>query len=181
MTPTHEDLRKIYAELRTVARALLRREPYAHTLESAELVHQAWARLLAGDLRELAIDEPQQVIALAVTNMRRELCDHARRRRAAKRPNAKVRVELVDAPDLSHDHPETLLAIDRLLDELEAGPEHVRNPERKAAAARYALYGGLSESEIAEVMDLPKSTVGSDVRFVRAWLSKRLSDDTEGG
>jgi RNA polymerase sigma-70 factor, ECF subfamily len=174
---THEQLRRIYSELRTVARALLRREPYAHTLESAELVHQAWARLLSGDLRDLAENEPQQVIALAVTNMRRELCDHARRRKASKRPNARARVELQDAPDLSHDHPETLLAIDRLLDELEAGPEHVRNPDRKAQAARYALYGGLSESEIAEVMELPKSTVGSDVRFARAWIAARLTEE----
>jgi RNA polymerase sigma factor (TIGR02999 family) len=177
MTSEHDDLRRIYGELRMVARALLRREPYAHTLESAELVHQAWARLLNGDLRELATSEPNQVIALAVTNMRRELCDHARRRRAQKRPNAKSRVELQDAPDLSHEHPETLLAIDQLLDELERGPAHVRNPERKAACARYALYGGLSESEIAEVLDLPKSTVGSDVRFARAWLTARLAEE----
>lgn len=176
-TPSHDDLRRIYGELRVVARSLLRREPYAHTLESAELVHQAWARILTGDLRDLAISEPQQVIALAVTNMRRELCDHARRRKAAKRPNAKGRVDLQDAPDLSHEHPETLLAIDALLDELEAGPEHVRNPERKAMCARYALYGGLSEAEIAEVTDLPKSTVGSDVRFARAWLTARLTEE----
>jgi RNA polymerase sigma-70 factor, ECF subfamily len=179
MDPSHDELRRIYGELRMVARALLRREPYAHTLESAELVHQAWARLLNGDLRELATSEPGQVIALAVTNMRRELCDHARRRRASKRPNAKARVELQDAPDLSHEHPETLLAIDQLLDELERGPDHVRNPERKAACARYALYGGLSESEIADLLDLPKSTVGSDVRFARAWLTARLADQDE--
>src|SRR5689334_14172978 len=101
----HEELRAIYSELRVVARALLRREPYAHTLESAELVHQAWARLLAGDLRHLAEGDPKAVIALAVTNMRRELCDHARRRKAAKRPTGKARVELTDAADLSHEHP----------------------------------------------------------------------------
>jgi RNA polymerase sigma factor (TIGR02999 family) len=170
------ELRQIYAELRKVARSLLRREPYAHTLESCELVHQAWARLLNSDLRDLATSEPKQVIALAVTNMRRELCDHARRRRASKRPTAKVRVELHDAPDLSHEHPETLLAIDQLIEELEHA-KNVRNPERKAACARYALYGGLSESEIAEVLSLPKSTVGAEVRFVRAWLSARLADE----
>jgi RNA polymerase sigma factor (TIGR02999 family) len=171
-----EELRQVYSELRKVARALLRREPYAHTLESCELVHQAWARLLNSELADLATAEPKQVIALAVTNMRRELCDHARRRRASKRPNAKVRVELHDAPDLSHQHPETLLAIDQLLDELERA-KNVRNPERKVACARYALYGGLSESEIAEVLGVPKSTVGTEVRFVRTWLTARLAAD----
>ena len=176
MTATHEQLRALYGELRQVARALLRQEPYAHTLESCELVHQAWARILAGGLRELAEEEPRQVIALAVTNMRRELVDHARRRKAAKRPSSGRRVELSNAPQLSEDQPELLLEVDRLLDALEAGPERVRHPERKAEAARYALYGGLSESEISSVMGVPKSTVGSDVRFVRAWLGAHLDD-----
>lgn len=175
---TEADLRAVYRELRTVARALLRREPYAHTLESTELVHQAWGRVLQGDLRELAMADPRKVLALAVTNMRRELVDHARRRRAAKRPNAKARVELADAPLLSQDDPDTLLAIDALIDRLEAGPEHVRHGDRKAACARYALYGGLSEAEIAELLDLPKSTVGADVRFARAWIVAQLA---EGG
>lgn len=178
MPATHQELCTIYGELRTVARALLRREPYAHTLESCELVHQAWARLLAGDLRQVAVDEPQRVIALAVTNMRRELVDHARRRKAAKRPTGRTRVELSAAPELSHQQPELLLAVDRLLDELAAGPDRVRNGARKAEAARYALYGGLSEAEISEVMGVPKSTVGSDVRFARAWIGARLD---EGG
>lgn len=174
MTATHEELREIYAELRTVARALLRREPYAHTLESCELVNQAWARILHGDLRSAAESDPRSVLALAVTNMRRELVDHARRRKAAKRPTGKARVDLTDGLELSHEQPELLLAIDQLLDQLEESDERVRNAARKAQAARYALYGGLSESEIAEVMDLPKSTIGSDVRFARAWLTARL-------
>ncbi|MBX2800254.1 MAG: hypothetical protein KTR31_21420 [Myxococcales bacterium] len=177
MPATHHELRTIYAELRTVARALLRREPYAHTLESCELVHQAWARLLAGDLRHLAVDQPERVVALAVTNMRRELVDHARRRKAAKRPNARTRLQLTDAPELSHEQPEVFLEVDRLLDELEKGPARVRNGARKAAAARFALYGGLSENEISELMGVPKSTVGSDVRFARAWLGARLDAD----
>jgi RNA polymerase sigma factor (TIGR02999 family) len=177
MTPTPADLQAVYRELRVVARALLAREPYAHTLESCELVHQAWARVLNGDLRALAEQDPRNVIALAVTNMRRELVDHARRRRAAKRPGAKARVELSDAPLMCEQEPETLLAVDALLTELERSDgARIRHPERKAACARYALYGGLSESEIAEILDLPKSTVGAEVRFARAWIGARLEE-----
>jgi RNA polymerase sigma factor (TIGR02999 family) len=170
------DLRAVYGELRRVARALLRREPYAHTLESCGRVHQAWAKVLHGDLRELAENEPKRVVALAVTNMRRELVDHARRRKAQKRPSGKLRVTLEDAPLLSDEQPELLLAIDRLLDDLAAGTDRIRNGERKAACARYALYGGLSEAEIAEALGLAKSTVGADVRFARAWLSVQLEE-----
>ncbi|MEM6927036.1 MAG: ECF-type sigma factor [Myxococcota bacterium] len=176
MATDARDLRSIYDELRVVARALLRREPYAHTLESMELVHQAWIRLLSGDLRELAENEPEKVVALAVTQMRRELIDHARRRKAAKRPTSAVRVELRDIPGLSHEQPEVLLAVDALLDELETTTERIRNGARKAQVARFALYGGLSESEIATLTGIPKSTVGSDVRFVKAWLATRLDE-----
>lgn len=175
MHDVHE-LDSVYRELRTVARALLRREPYAHTLESCELVHLAWARLLNGDLRQLAEKEPNDVLALAVTNMRRELVDHARRRKASKRPTAKVRVQFDDAPLFCREDPDTFLAVDALIDQLEHGEERVRNGERRAACARYALYGGLSETEIAEALQVPKSTVGNDVRFVKAWLTAKLSD-----
>jgi RNA polymerase sigma factor (TIGR02999 family) len=173
--PELHELDTVYRQLRTVARGLLAREPYAHTLESCELVHLAWARLLNGDLRALAENEPNDVIALAITNMRRELVDHARRRRASKRPDARVRIDFDDAPLFCREDPDTFLAVDGLIDQLEHGEERVRNGQRRAACARYAFYGGLSESEIAEALDVPKSTVGNDVRFVKAWLTSRLS------
>lgn len=171
--PSSEDLHRVYTELRTVARRLLRDEPYSHTLESCELVHQAWARLLGGDLGDDVLEDPRQVIALAVVHMRRELVDHARRRRAAKRPWSRTRLALEDAPLLSERDPDTLLAVDMLLDTLQDDPR-LRHASRKAEVARYALYGGFSEAEIAKVMDMPKSTVGNDLRFVRAWLTTRL-------
>lgn len=168
------ELNDVYRELRTIARGLLNREPYQHTLESCELVNLAWARILGTDLRARSEEDPRQVLALAVMNMRRVLVDHARRRRATKRPTGHVRISFEDAPLQVRDDPETFLAVDRLLEELATGPERVRNGPRKAEVARYALYGGLTEAEIGAALDLPKSTVGNDLRFARAWLSTRL-------
>jgi len=170
------ELQAIYADLRRTARRLLAQEPYAHTLESCELVHQAWARLLGGELAQIAEGDPRQVVALAVLNMRRELVDHARRRRAAKRPDPRGRVNLEDASLLLGDDPATLLEVDRLLDLLESGGARVREGARKAHVGRAAFYGGLTEREIAQVLDLPRSTVNADLRFVRAWLGARLGE-----
>ena len=172
-----DELRNVYEELRVTARRLLRNEPYDHTLESCELVNRAYERLLKGDLRALTLDDPRAVVALAVTNMRRELVDHARRRRSQKRPDAKVRVELDDAPLMAESTPHTFLEVDRLLDRLAQGEDaRIRFAQRRAEVARYALYGGLTELEISRLMDVPKSTVGRDVRFVRAWLMTRLQE-----
>ncbi len=173
MLQNDQGFREVYDELRHVARRMLRREPYLHTLESCELVNQAWARLLQSEYREKSEQDPTQVLALAVVNMRRELIDHARRRRAGKRPDPRARLSLDDAPTLSHTEPDTLLAIDRLLDQLEANPA-VKSAGRKAQVARYALYAGFTEAEVGDALDLPKSTVGNDLRFVRAWLQNRL-------
>lgn len=171
-----DELTLVYAELRRIARRMLAREPYQHTLESCELVHLAWARVLNGQLASLADDRPSEVVALAVKNMRRVLLDHARRRRAQKRPTSGVRVSFDNALLQSQKDPDTLLEIDRLLKELQAGPDRIRNAERKAEVARYALYGGLTEAEISEALSIPKSTVGNDVRFARAWLMNRLQE-----
>lgn len=168
------ELAEVYTELRRTARRLLRQEPYAHTLESCELVHQAWARLLGGDLSRLATDSPRDVLALAVLNMRRELVDHARRRRAAKRPDPCGRVQLEDASLMAHEDPAMFVEIDRLLTLLETGEARVRAGERKAQVCRYAFYAGLTSREISTLMDLPKSTVNTDIRFVRAWLGAKL-------
>jgi RNA polymerase sigma factor (TIGR02999 family) len=178
MTPdANDELTAVYRELRVIARGLLNREPYAHTLESCELVNLAWARILDTELRARSEEDPRKVIALAVMNMRRVLVDHARKRRAAKRPTSAIRISFEDAPLQAKRDPDTFLEVDRLLDELAAGPDRVRNGERKAEVARYALYGGLTEAEIAAALDLPKSTVGNDLRFARAWLTTRLGAD----
>jgi DNA-directed RNA polymerase specialized sigma24 family protein len=36
---------------------------------------------------------------------------------------------------------------------------------------------GLTEAEIATATGLPKSTVGNELRFVRAWLTARLAGE----
>ncbi len=146
--PSFEELRAIYEELRRTARRMLNREPYAHTLESMELVHQAWARLLSGDMRALTEQEPRQVLALAVLNMRRELVDHARRRRATKRPDPTARVDLADVSLLSETDPHTFLEIDRLIDSLERGAAHAvwRSDWRPARGVAGRAFAGLSES-----------------------------------
>lgn len=171
-----DELNDVYRELRVIARGLLNREPYQHTLESCELVNLAWARILDTELRERSEQDPRKVIALAVMNMRRVLVDHARRRRAAKRPTSGIRITLEDAPLQIRRDPITFLEIDRLLEELSKGPDRIRNGARKAEVAHYSLYGGLTEAEISAALEIPKSTVGNDLRFVRAWLQNRLEE-----
>jgi RNA polymerase sigma factor (sigma-70 family) len=57
-----------------------------------------------------------------------------------------------------------------LLDELEA------LDERQSRIVDLHFFGGLTNEEIAELMDLSLSTVEREVRHARRWLGKRLAD-----
>jgi RNA polymerase sigma factor (sigma-70 family) len=60
------------------------------------------------------------------------------------------------------------LALDEALTELAS-----RN-ERQARIVEYRFFGGMTEEEIGEVLDVSRSTVQEDWRMARAWLLVQL-------
>ena len=82
----------VYRDLRLAAHRCLRSERSDHTLQTTDLVHEAYLRL-AGD-RPLPTDSKAHFVALAAARLMRQiLVDYARRRSAAKR-GPQVKVEL---------------------------------------------------------------------------------------
>jgi RNA polymerase sigma factor (TIGR02999 family) len=75
----------LYVELRRLARSHLQNERSDHTLQATALVHEAYLRMVDGhqDWRNRA-----HFFAIASSAMRRILVDHARARRAVKRPGS---------------------------------------------------------------------------------------------
>jgi RNA polymerase sigma factor (TIGR02999 family) len=73
----------VYAELRRVAEAYLRRERGDHTLQATALVHEAYIRLV--DQRAASFTDKAHFMRVAARAMRRILVDHARARKAEKR------------------------------------------------------------------------------------------------
>src|SRR5688500_10444617 len=78
---------KIYDELRGLARSHLARENRNHTLQPTELVHEAFARLVQ---QHVSWQNRGHFFGIAAKCMRRILVDHARKKRAAKRPSSDV-------------------------------------------------------------------------------------------
>jgi RNA polymerase sigma factor (TIGR02999 family) len=106
--------------------------------------------------------------------MRRVLVDHARRRQAAKRGGASVRVPLQE--DLSDTRKD---AID-LIDLHDALLDLARVDARQARVSELRLLGGLSVEEVAHVLGVSPRTVKGDWRSACAWLRPRLSQDRPG-
>jgi len=163
---------ELYASLRAVAAALLRRERPDHTLQPTALVHEAFLRLRSSaTLPESMSSDESAFRGLAATTMRRILVDHARRHRADKRGGGRVRVEL---PEASIDGPQPLelLALDEALEEL------AKHDPRKARVVELRFFGGLTGEEAGRLLGVSRTTIESDWFMARAWLRRRLGEST---
>jgi RNA polymerase sigma factor (TIGR02999 family) len=84
----------VYAELRRVAAAYVRRERPGQTLQATALVHEAYLRLADGGAQW---NDPHHFVGIAARVMRQILVDRARARGADKRWGQMDRVTLTDA------------------------------------------------------------------------------------
>jgi len=159
----------VYDHLYAVASRHFRNQRRDHTLQATALIHEAYLKMVRQPGAEYA--DQAHFCAVAAMAMRQVLIDHAARRAAQKRGGAAQRVALDDAhvasvPDDScHD----LIALDEALERLAA------EDARKAQVVIMRYFGGLTMEQIACVLRVSLSTVESDWRLARAWLSKELS------
>jgi RNA polymerase sigma factor (TIGR02999 family) len=157
----------VYRELRRRAAGYLRQERIDHTLQPTALVHEAYLRLIGQD--RIAWQNRAQFLGVAAQMMRRILVDHARARRAAKRPGAGVKVVLDDRAGATQPRNCDLLALDEALQDLSTFDPRLG----RIVELRY--FGGLSEQEVAEVLSMSRSTVTREWQTARAWLYRRMT------
>jgi RNA polymerase sigma factor (TIGR02999 family) len=155
-----------YHELKGLARRQLAREGSAQTLQTTELVHEVYLRLV--DQTQVTGRGRAYFFAAAARAMRQVLIDRARRRRAAKRGGGQVALDLDQASIAVDAFADGLLDLDAALEELaRLSPRQVRVVE-----CRY--FGGISVEETAKALDISPRTVKSDWALARAWLYNAL-------
>ena len=157
----------VYAELGRLAARQLRGERPAHTLQTTDLVHEAYLRLAGQERADWK--NRGQFFAVAAMAMRRILVDHARRRRAAKRGEG-IEPSPLDAVVVGVESSIDLVELDRALDKLE-----VIEP-REARIVELRFFAGLSVPDVARSLGLSESTVERDWAMARAWLRRELGD-----
>ncbi len=156
----------VYAELRALAGSYFRGQRADHTLQPTALVHEAFVRLI--DQTGVQWKSRAHFMAVAATAMRQILTDHARKTNALKRGGDQRRVQLTDGLAIIGGRDIDLVALDESLSKLaEVDP-------RKHRIVELRFFGGLTVEEIAEVLDVSRSTVESDWRAARAWLGVEL-------
>lgn len=165
----------IYDDLRALAHRQLSHEREDITLQTTELVHEAFLRLV--DVSQVTRRGRAYFFAAAAQSMRRVLVDHARRRATAKRGNgAGVSDWLrLDAAGIAVDtFSAELLDLDAALLQLA-----LIDP-RQARIVECRYFAGLSVEETAEALGISQRTVKSDWAVARAWLYHYLRQPGTG-
>ena len=156
----------VYAELRRLARAQLRRDAAAQSLQPTALVHEAYLRLVKADV---AWQDRTHFLSVAARVMRRILVEHARAKRARKRGGDETRVTLTDPIAAPDDNRIGMLVLDDALDRLQA-----LDP-RQAEIVELCYFGGLTYPEVGETLGISEATVHRSLRHARAWLRRELA------
>lgn len=157
----------VYDELRRMARGYMRRQPCGHSLQTTELIHEAYLKLANKDQHNF--QNRSHFFGVAASAMRHILVDYARSKARDKRAGDGVFVTLGDDLAVSSQKPESIVALDEALGRLSA------LDERKSKVVEMKFFAGLEMEEIAAVLDVSEKTVRRDWQFSRTWLFRELS------
>lgn len=158
----------LYAELKRIAGNQLKMEQRGHTLQPTALVHEVYLRLAQCDT-DMGKRSRSHFLATAATLMRQILVNHARTRKAQKRGGGALKVTLHEHSAVSSDGAFEVLALDDALKSL-----HETEP-RKSKIIELKFFGGMTEDEIAEALEISKSTVTRETRLGLALLYRSIS------
>lgn len=157
----------VHGELHRIARAQMAGERANHTLTPTALVNEAYVKLV--EHTPGRVEDRRHFLSIAARAMRQVLVDHAERRNAAKRGGGAELVTFHDSAGGLAARTDDVLALDQALSRLEAFDP------RLARIVEYRFFAGMTQEEIAALMQLSVRTVKRDWRVARAWLRDHLT------
>ena len=158
----------VYAELRNLATARMLRESAGHTLQPTALVHEAWLRLVGDHDRNWK--GRAYFFAAAAEAMRRILVEHARRKARLKHGGGQERLNIEDLELAAVAPDEKILLVEEALKKLERS-----NPERaRVVVAKF--FGGMTNKEVADTLDIGERSVDRHWMCAKAWLFQELQE-----
>jgi RNA polymerase sigma factor (TIGR02999 family) len=153
-----------YTELHRLARTRLRDGGRNTVLDTTCLVHETYLRFVsAGELRA---EDRRAFFAYASQVMRSVIVDSARERVAQKRGGDWLPLTLSTQLAVDVDDHEKVLKVHEAMEALE------RADPRLAQVAQMRYFGGYSEQEIAETLDIGERTVRRDWEKARLILAE---------
>jgi RNA polymerase sigma factor (TIGR02999 family) len=162
----------LYDRLRELAHQQLGGASVDNSLNTTELVHEAYIRLV--DAHRVDLPDRAHFLALASEIMRNLLVDRARARFAAKRGGGVRPLDLDEFEWISDESLESVAALDDALKRLE------RLSPRQGQLVQHRYFGGLTLEESATAIGVSLATAKRELRAARAWLALDLNGESLG-
>jgi RNA polymerase sigma factor (TIGR02999 family) len=159
----------VYAEMRKIAAAQMRRERHQVTFQATALAHEAYMRLLG--VTTLSKDDKRVWLGAFTRACKNVLIDASRRRNAGKRGKDPRKVELDSQAFLDHRAHQCVDIIDLhgALSQLE------KKFPRAAQVANLHLFAGMTMPEISAALDVSLRTAETDWQLAKAVIHRALS------
>lgn len=158
----------VYKELHRQAARYLRNERKGNSLQTTELIHEAYIKLV--DQPEIEWQSRTQFFAFAAKVMRHILVDRARTKHREKRGGDAVKVALDEATLVLGDERNIdLMALDEALNYL------AKIDEQQVRVVELRFFSGLSLEETAEALKISRATAARDWKMAKAWLHRELT------
>jgi RNA polymerase sigma factor (TIGR02999 family) len=154
----------VYDQLRRIARHHLRGERAGHTLQTSELINEAYLKLVE---QSVSWQNRAHFFGISARLMRQVLVDYARAKQRLKRGGDQQQISLTDVEDAPKQVAD-LLALNTALETL------AEVDEQKSRIVELRFFGGLTIEETAEVMGISTPTVERGWQAARAWLQTEL-------
>jgi RNA polymerase sigma factor (TIGR02999 family) len=159
---------RVYDQLVVIAAKRLSQSGNESPLSPSDLLHDALIGIMP---TKMEFQNRVHFFATMSVSMRAILVDHARARAAGKRGGRQIHVTFTEEVFGEASVAVEMLAIEQALSRLEA-----LDP-RCGQVLHLTYFAGLSQEEIASILNISLSTVTRDLRFAHSWISKALRDD----
>lgn len=157
----------VYEELKRQARILMSRERSNHTLQPTALVHEAFIKL--SEQSGIEWQNRSHFFGIASRLMRQILVQHARYHAAEKRGNKPIHFSIDDLQIPIEGRASSIIQLDEALERL------AELDEKQAKIVEMRFFGGLTNKEIADALDISERTVVRIWQAVRLWLFRELN------
>jgi RNA polymerase sigma factor (TIGR02999 family) len=164
---TQDEIMKIlYHDLRNFAGNILSKENQTITFQATELVNEVYIRMFNSE--QLDWTDRTHFLSAAIVVMRRFLVDHARKKRANTRIPKSIIDPLEDSLSDLQSFDSDVILLDDALSDLE------KLDERQAQIVEYRFFGGLTETEIAKILNVSISTINREWKSAKLWLMHQI-------
>ncbi len=166
-TEHSELINLVYHDLRQHAQAMINKEFGGVTFQATELANETYLKLF--NARNIDWTDSHQFMSAAVVVMRRYLVDHARKKNAGKRIPDKMKQSLEKEDLFNQSIDDQIIFLDDALSRLEG-----LDP-RQAKVVELRFFAGMTESEIAKILQVSRRTISEEWKIAKMWLKHDIS------